>query len=153
MTSEATANRLLTTTKARGSPGYRAPEVDLDSKFSNKVDIWSAGCVLHELAAGRPAFCSDREVVLHYLQNNTFEISVDGLGEKAKSYISDAVSRMLAKEPASRPTARSLHEEFCAYIGWVDVEASTERKQLAVKDTNIVPSAELEGILFDFSLD
>src|SRR5271167_2017073 len=68
LTSEATASRLHSTTSARGSPGYRAPELGISNKFSNKVDIWSMGCLLYELATGKQAFLTDFAVVYHYLQ-------------------------------------------------------------------------------------
>src|SRR5947207_8154238 len=69
LTSEATANQLNSTTSARGSPGYRAPELGVQNRYSNKVDIWSMGCLLHELATGEKAFISDFEVVTHYVRN------------------------------------------------------------------------------------
>eukprot|EP00796_Vickermania_ingenoplastis_P006803 gene6803-4883_t len=36
------------------SPFYRAPEVALQLPYSTAVDMWSVGCVLYELAAGKP---------------------------------------------------------------------------------------------------
>lgn len=35
---------------------YRAPELLLGSRYTCAVDIWAAGCILGELAAGRPVF-------------------------------------------------------------------------------------------------
>lgn len=35
---------------------YRAPELLLGSRYTRAVDIWAAGCILGELAAGRPVF-------------------------------------------------------------------------------------------------
>lgn len=35
---------------------YRSPEVLLGLKYSQKIDIWSLGCVLVELHTGEPLF-------------------------------------------------------------------------------------------------
>lgn len=35
---------------------YRAPEVILEAGYSNKIDIWSLGCILFELYNGTPLF-------------------------------------------------------------------------------------------------
>jgi serine/threonine protein kinase len=60
ITSEAMteANR---TVLSRGTEGYRAPEMlpFEDAHYSNRVDIWSLGCVLHELASGYRLFDYD----------------------------------------------------------------------------------------------
>jgi hypothetical protein len=42
---------------------YRAPELLLGTKhYTTAVDMWSAGCVLAEIVAGRPLFAGDSEV-------------------------------------------------------------------------------------------
>jgi serine/threonine protein kinase len=42
---------------------YRAPELLLGAtRYAPSVDIWSAGCVLAELASGRPLFAGDSEI-------------------------------------------------------------------------------------------
>ncbi len=35
---------------------YRAPEIILGSGYSNKIDMWSLGCILVELYLGLPIF-------------------------------------------------------------------------------------------------
>lgn len=41
---------------------YRAPEIILGCGYSNKIDIWSFGCVLFELYCGYPLFTGQSEV-------------------------------------------------------------------------------------------
>eukprot|EP00766_Chilomastix_caulleryi_P006574 gnl/Chilomastix_caulleri/883.p1 GENE.gnl/Chilomastix_caulleri/883~~gnl/Chilomastix_caulleri/883.p1 ORF type:complete len:204 (+),score=42.62 gnl/Chilomastix_caulleri/883:305-916(+) len=42
---------------------YRAPEVLLGAKqYSTPVDMWSVGCIIAEMAAGRPLFPGDSEI-------------------------------------------------------------------------------------------
>jgi len=37
-----------------GTPYYASPEVWRDEPYSFKSDIWSLGCVLHEIVTGKP---------------------------------------------------------------------------------------------------
>src|SRR5271156_3306337 len=48
-------------TNGRGTEGYRAPELRTPGNpvYSTKTDIWTLGCVLHELAFGQQAFQGD----------------------------------------------------------------------------------------------
>jgi dual specificity tyrosine-phosphorylation-regulated kinase 2/3/4 len=40
---------------------YRAPEVILGSPYDEKIDMWSAGCVLAEIYTGKPLFPGENE--------------------------------------------------------------------------------------------
>jgi NIMA (never in mitosis gene a)-related kinase len=39
-----------------GTPYYASPEVWNEKPYSTKCDIWSLGCVLHEMATFKPPF-------------------------------------------------------------------------------------------------
>lgn len=39
-----------------GTPYYTSPEIWNSRSYGNKVDIWSLGCVLYEMATKRPPF-------------------------------------------------------------------------------------------------
>ena len=41
---------------------YRAPEVILDAGYSEKIDMWSLGCILYELYKGVPIFQGSNEL-------------------------------------------------------------------------------------------
>lgn len=40
---------------------YRAPEVILELQYTEKIDIWSLGCILFELYTGMPLFIGENE--------------------------------------------------------------------------------------------
>lgn len=40
---------------------YRAPEVLFNHRITNKIDIWSYGCILYELKMKVPLFCCENE--------------------------------------------------------------------------------------------
>lgn len=43
---------------------YRAPEIILGHKFNEKIDLWSLGCTIYELATGKILFytCKDEQI-------------------------------------------------------------------------------------------
>ena len=43
-------------TQRCGSPGYIAPEIILQQPYGTKVDLFSAGVIMHFLLTGRPVF-------------------------------------------------------------------------------------------------
>ena len=45
---------------ARGTPGYRAPEMISESpRFNRSGDVWALGCIAYQLYTGQPAFRDD----------------------------------------------------------------------------------------------
>src|SRR5271170_657642 len=57
---EATSKVPRTTRFARGTSSYRSPELIRPfPTFTNKVDIWSVGCIFYELLTGNVAFYDD----------------------------------------------------------------------------------------------
>jgi serine/threonine protein kinase len=61
---EGTSKRAHTTAFSRGTAGYRAPELldEDDAKYTNKVDIWAFGCIVHELVFRTKRFVNDLAV-------------------------------------------------------------------------------------------
>ncbi len=99
-----------------GTPGYIAPEQALGAKeLDPRADIFSLGCVLFECLTGRPAFEGEHVMVL---------LSRILLGDaprvrEVRADVPEAfdalVSRMLSKDPKSRPADGSeLREELQA---------------------------------------
>ena len=39
-----------------GTPYYMSPEIWMNKSYSDKSDMWSLGCVVHEMCALRPPF-------------------------------------------------------------------------------------------------
>eukprot|EP00359_Climacostomum_virens_P003705 CAMPEP_0204916976 /NCGR_PEP_ID=MMETSP1397-20131031/14678_1 /ASSEMBLY_ACC=CAM_ASM_000891 /TAXON_ID=49980 /ORGANISM="Climacostomum Climacostomum virens, Strain Stock W-24" /LENGTH=468 /DNA_ID=CAMNT_0052089685 /DNA_START=407 /DNA_END=1813 /DNA_ORIENTATION=+ len=89
-----------------GSVGYIAPEIILKRPQSNKVDLFSAGVIMHMLLSGLAPFLGSTELLL--LRANA-ECAID-LNSIYWAHISDIakdlVSRLLSKEALSRPSAK-----------------------------------------------
>ena len=111
---------------------YRPPEVLLHNDFYDlSVDIWSAGCVMAEMARGIPLFSGDSEIdmvhkifqvfgtpspeeveMFHDLKNQKIEsfsyqgVSLASQVESDDIWFVDLLSKMLCIDPTKRITAK-----------------------------------------------
>ena len=49
---------------------YRAPELVYEKQFDEKIDIWSAGCIIYELIVFKPLFYSKNNALLKMLMTS-----------------------------------------------------------------------------------
>jgi serine/threonine protein kinase len=118
-TSEATSRSLVSSKDGRGTPSYRAPELlayDAPS-FNKKVDIWSMGCIMYELALRKRAFGNDYATMEYRMEYRVHQKAIpvildETFGEQCKEPIVTNITNMLQMEPAKRPSATDLVEEF-----------------------------------------
>ncbi|CAN1331950.1 Serine/threonine-protein kinase PEPKR2 [Linum perenne] len=87
-----------------GSPAYVAPEV-LQEDYSEKVDIWSAGVLLHALLAGVLPFKGDSlESVFEAIKTVKLDFHA-GVWESVSKPARDLLARMLTRDVSARITA------------------------------------------------
>jgi hypothetical protein len=96
--------RLTRTNSPLGTPGYMAPEQARgDPELTPALDIFSLGCVLFEMLAGRPAFEGQHMMAILakviFMEAPPLEASCPGIAPE----LAALVARMLAKEPTARP--------------------------------------------------
>ena len=101
------SNKLLTYTNEyietnTGENGYTAPEVILGQEYSNKVDIWSIGCILYELIT-----CSQ----FYYNSLVVLSLSEVTLPSSCPDNLSTLIHKMLQKEPENRPSINDVLKE------------------------------------------
>jgi Protein kinase domain/AAA ATPase domain len=90
-----------------GSPGYMAPEQVLGHEVDARTDVFSAGAVLYEAFAGRPAFGGSKLVEVFTATLHDAPPPLEG----AAAPFDALVRRALAKAPAERfPSAESMAE-------------------------------------------
>jgi serine/threonine protein kinase len=104
----ADSNTLLISENGYGTARYRALEL-LPARtpvYKNKIDIWSMGCILYELATGRKSFRNDC-ATLYYAKSRTMpDISLDGgFNDQDKESITSYAVIMLLLNPTSRPSS------------------------------------------------
>lgn len=101
----------------RGTPAYMAPEVmNADETegigFGMKADIWSLGCIVLEMATGRPPFFHIQGTggpmgLIRYISELTECPDLSPLFQKPPA-VFEFVKACLDPDPDSRPTAREL---------------------------------------------
>ncbi|KAF9618318.1 hypothetical protein IFM89_000953 [Coptis chinensis] len=99
-----------------GSPIYVAPEV-FDEKYSEKVDIWSAGVILHTLLVGYLPFDGDTADEI-YEEHQKMNLDLTGeIWESISNSARDLIMRMLTKDVALRLSADEVlrHPWFLLY--------------------------------------
>ena len=114
LTCEGTTRRDNTTRYARGTIGYRSPELTTSpGTFNNKVDIWALGCVLFELAARKKAFDNDWRI-MEYAQSagrsSRPEFPPLSVTQRCQTYLQELAFSMLSIKASDRPNARSVLE-------------------------------------------
>ncbi|XP_036886446.1 serine/threonine-protein kinase ULK4 isoform X2 [Sturnira hondurensis] len=106
-------NALKRTMKSgvRGSLVYTAPEIVKGSDFSIASDLWSLGCLLYEMFAGKPPFFSERTSELIekiFYEDPLPPIPKDSSLPKASSDFINLLDGLLQKDPQKRLTWAGL---------------------------------------------
>jgi serine/threonine protein kinase len=84
-----------------GTPAYMSPEQLRGKAVDKRADIWSFGCILFEMLAGRPAFAAESlaDTVAAILER---EPDWDSLSENLPENIRELLVRCLQKNPQRR---------------------------------------------------
>jgi serine/threonine protein kinase len=95
---------------AVGTPTYMSPEQGTGSEVTGAADQYSLGVVAYEMLTGRPPFTGTNTMAVLYSHFHDTPPPLETLRPDCPPDLSDAVMRMLAKDPEDR---------------WPSVEAAT----------------------------
>lgn len=99
-----TTNAGLTATNAViGSASYLSPEQAAGAPVDERSDLYSLGCVLVTMIAGRPPFTADHPMAILHQQVNDKPPTLRDLQPEASPGLEALVQRLLEKRPDARP--------------------------------------------------
>ncbi|MBN2575170.1 MAG: protein kinase [Deltaproteobacteria bacterium] len=101
-----------------GAPLYMSPESSRGlGQADHRADIYALGCILFEMACGRPPFVREGKGELIVAHSSEIPPSVSSLEPAIPQAIDTLVGRMLTKSPATRPQSMAevaaVFERFC----------------------------------------
>jgi Protein kinase domain len=105
-----------------GTPSYMAPEQTRGAAVDARADLYALGCVLFEMLSGKPPYSGAVQEVLLAHASPAPPPALDGARIGAPGELCALVSRLLAKDPAARPSAakevaEALHA-IAAPLAW-----------------------------------
>ncbi|MEV0646965.1 protein kinase [Phytomonospora sp. NPDC050363] len=107
----------VTADQAPGTYNYMSPEQFLASGVSPRSDLYSLGCVMHELLTGDKVFDGTNQFVLMRQHSDEPPIPVGDLAPAVPEGLGALVARLLAKSPQDRPeSAREVHERLTPFL-------------------------------------
>ena len=86
-----------------GTMEYAAPEQISASPVDHRADVYSLGCLLYELVAGRPPFTGDTSAEIAERQLKRDPVAPSQFIADVPSQLEGLIMTMLAKSPARRP--------------------------------------------------
>ncbi len=116
---------LTPTDQVLGTPSYMSPEQIQGKAVDARADIFSLGCVLHAMVAGRSPFTGSHVVDVVRRVCDETPTRLDQIDPNVPAPLADLVSRLLAKDPADRiQTAAEVAAELRRYLSIEDFSDS-----------------------------
>ncbi len=103
-----TTTTLTATGQIVGTSHYLAPERALGEPAEAPSDIYALGCVLYQLVTGHPPFMAENPASIMYQHVETMPVPPSDLRPQLDGAFEALLFWLLAKDPASRPTAAEL---------------------------------------------
>jgi serine/threonine protein kinase len=126
--------QLTQTGETVGTPLYMSPEQCAGQQVDEQSDIYSLGCVLYEMVAGRPALTVDS--VLAAMMAHVSEIKPDFNGLELPSHFQSVIQKCLRKDRVQRfesvaqlfrALARSSKDDLVAWLASLDQTLGREK--------------------------
>jgi hypothetical protein len=90
------------TGEVSGTPQYMSPEQALGQHVDHRSDLFSLGCVLYAMCAGRPPFRGDNVAVVVKRICDDVPRPIAEINPEIPDWLIHTIERLLAKDPAHR---------------------------------------------------
>ena len=94
---------LTRTGEVFGSAPYVSPEQVSGDPVDARADLYALGCVMFEMATGRPPFLGDDPATLAYQHVHATPERADTLVPQVPSALASTIDRLMRKDPTERP--------------------------------------------------
>jgi eukaryotic-like serine/threonine-protein kinase len=91
-----------------GTPAYLSPEQAQDQPLDARTDLFSLGCVLYELCAGKPPFRGRTAFALLNAITTSVPAPLRTVRPELPPALADLIMKLMAKRPADRPRSAQL---------------------------------------------
>ena len=95
--------RLTAPTQTIGSPMYMSPEQTMGIDVDGRSDLYSFGCVLYELLAGRPPFMSELPIAVMRMHLEERPVPIRNVRPDLPNGLPELVDQLLEKQRDARP--------------------------------------------------
>jgi serine/threonine-protein kinase len=108
-----TGDTLTQTAAVLGTASYLSPEQAQGQSVDARSDIYSLGCVLYEMVAGRAPFTGDSPVAIAYRHVRDDPVGPSRINPDVPSDLEAVILKAMAKNPANRyQTAAELRQDL-----------------------------------------
>jgi Protein kinase domain len=131
--------RLTAPSQTVGSPLYMSPEQAMGIDVDGRSDLYSFGCVLYELLAGRPPFVAEMPIAVMRMHLEERPVPLRNVRSDLPNGLAALVDRLLEKERDARPpdagyVLRSLVAISDNFSGSAAPEHEGDRRTFLVGD-------------------
>lgn len=103
--------------QAIGTPAYMAPEQILSTTSSSRSDLYSLGCVLHEMLTGRQVFTGSTSYSVMNKQVDERPLSPRRFRPDVPIEVDELVTALLEKDAKDRPeSADAVYERLLPFV-------------------------------------
>jgi serine/threonine protein kinase len=122
-----------------GTPMYMAPEQARGEALDGRADLFSLGCVLYQMATGRPPFEGKTTMAVLSAVIMQTPAPASQFNPAIPDQLTRLLARLLAKEPAGRPgSAEAVAEELRA----VERAGAHTLGRATPRDTVVTPAGQ-----------
>jgi tRNA A-37 threonylcarbamoyl transferase component Bud32 len=128
-----------------GTPYYMAPEQSRGRPVDARADLFSLGCVLYRTATGKLPFVGETALAVLAAAAMDQPLLPRDINPTLSAGLSDLILRLLAKDPADRPTSATAVVEAIRALEQEPIPAATRPQPAPALPSVTAPAPEKRG--------